>query len=686
MIVPMKKVCLVVQDKSRNDALLKLRDVGVIHLEKKDVPVDINSNAQKNKAKVEESIGLISEFKPPKKKKKLDPEDGKKANERRQKPEGLHRGRRAEDVFGTEEEEPFSLNAVRAASRPYLPDLMTGFGEQRKALKEIDISLSREVSRIEGWGDFDPAIINEINDYGIPAFLYEITVDVFERIDSNVQYIKVKSDKSVVRIVVFFQKLPGIIPFTLPQKRLSLYQKELEKHQSDLNEIEDKLRSFSNRKPALDKEMFNIEQELEFDTAVNSMNEVEMENKCEIYSSGYKLCWLTGFVPSDDLERVKKVAKENNWALSAYTPDPSDEPPTKLKGNPVVRMIHPLLSFLGTVPGYREFDISASYLVFFSIFFAMILGDAGYGLLLFTLSLCLGINAKLKGGSFPDVIKLLMLLTFCTVIWGAINGAWFAMPPEHLPFFLKAIILPPFNNMGPVVEFPSVLQNIFKLPAEIPVDEFKTRWYIQLLCFSLALVQLVWARGKRIFKLLPSLTAFAQLGTLIMMFGLYFLVLNMLLRVEFPSFALLFIIAGLVLNLIFAEQNGGNFFVNVGKGFGNAFQLFLKSVSCFADIISYIRLFAVGLAGAMIAQIFNGMAIPADGFGSFGLMFIIKLIVAVLILVVGHGLNLALTALSIIVHGVRLNLLEYAGNHLEMEWSGYSYNPFSLKKRKEKNI
>jgi V/A-type H+-transporting ATPase subunit I len=183
-------------------------------------------------------------------------------------------------------------------------------------------------------------------------------------------------------------------------------------------------------------------------------------------------------------------------------------------------------------------------------------------------------------------------------------------------------------------------------------------------------------------KLLPFLSAFAQLGSLFMMIGLYFLVINMFLEIILPGFALYFIIGGLVSNLIFGEQNGGNFFVNIGKGFANFIQIFLKAVGCFADIISYIRLFAVGLAGAIIAQVFNDMAI-GGGLGEFGVVFILRLIVAVLILGAGHALNLALTALSVIVHAVRLNLLEYAGNHLEMEWSGYLYNPFALKKKEK---
>jgi V/A-type H+-transporting ATPase subunit I len=672
----MKKVCLVVQEKLKDEALVKLRDVGVIHLEKKDTPQDNSSQTYRNKAKAEEALGLISEFKVPKKKKN-DKEGMKPGIERRAKPKGLHRGRRAADVFGTEYEEPFSLSAVRAAQRPYLPDLLVSLGEKRKALKEQDITLSREVNRIEGWGDFDPSIVEEINAYGIPVFLYELTPDVFLHLDKNIRFIKVKSEKSIVRILVLDEKIPGINSFVLPAKRLSLFKEELEEHKEDLLDIEDRLESFSDRRLALTKEMDDIEIDLEFESAVAGMK------KIEDIPEELGLCWLTGFVPKDDLDNVKEVAKENDWALSAYDPADDDSPPTKLANNPLVRIIHPLLSFLGTIPGYKEFDISPSYLFFFSIFFAMILGDAGYGMLILALAVLIGINNLKKSGTFPDVVKLLMLLAATTVIWGAINGAWFAIPRENLPFFLSALIIPPFNNIGPVVEFPLFLQNVFKLPEEVPYDIFKTRWNIQFLCFSLAVTQLVWGRGKRIMNTLPSLSAVAQFGTLIMMLGLYFLVLNMLLGIEFPPFALVLIITGVVFNLVFAEQNGGNFFVNMGKGFGNFFSLFLKTVSCFADIISYIRLFAVGLAGAMIAQIFNDMAMPVDGFGGFGLAFLLKLVTTVLILVIGHGLNLALTALSVIVHGVRLNLLEYAGNHLEMEWSGYLYKPFALKQKKE---
>ena len=141
MILPIKKVCLMVQENSCDDALKKLRKLGVLHLEKRNVPLDVNSNALRNKTKVEDAMGLIQDFKPPKKKKQpLDPFIGR---ERRKKPVGMHRGRRATDIFGTDTEAPYSVDAVRAPRRPYLPDLLNGFGDERRTLKEKDTLLNR---------------------------------------------------------------------------------------------------------------------------------------------------------------------------------------------------------------------------------------------------------------------------------------------------------------------------------------------------------------------------------------------------------------------------------------------------------------------------------------------------------------------------------------------------------------
>ena len=99
----------------------------------------------------------------------------------------------------------------------------------------------------------------------------------------------------------------------------------------------------------------------------------------------------------------------------------------------------------------------------------------------------------------------------------------------------------------------------------------------------------------------------------------------------------------------------------------------LTLVGCFVDVISYIRLFAVGMASLSVAQSFNDMAMRLD----FSKIWTIPFIA--LILLAGHGLNILLCALGILVHGVRLNTLEFS-THKEQEWSGSKYNPFKKSK------
>jgi V/A-type H+-transporting ATPase subunit I len=124
---------------------------------------------------------------------------------------------------------------------------------------------------------------------------------------------------------------------------------------------------------------------------------------------------------------------------------------------------------------------------------------------------------------------------------------------------------------------------------------------------------------------------------------------------------------------MFAGYEGGkNFFAALGKSVlasaANIVSVFLGVVNIFADIVSYIRLWAVGLAGLAISQTVNNMAGPMFG---KAIMFV----AGVSLLVFGHGLNIIMSVLSVIVHGVRLNVLEFS-SHLGMEWSGYKYEPF----------
>ena len=640
MIVPMKKVFLVVSDKDREESLFKLRELGVVHVAQKKVSSPVLSGLLDRKLEIEKSLRIL------------------KTVEARIKP----------------------VKANTSYPKPKSDDLASyvlQLDEMRKIQQDEIILLSKEKKRIEEWGDFNLADIGVLNQNGIYFRFYELPLKSIASLPEDVNYFVIRKDKSRVRIIVVNGEIVNETPFLPFEYSLSELDKLLLKKPERLKEIENEFLCIGQHKNILEDELETLRLKIEFESAKVGMGTLEGEESEAIIS------WISGYVPFETVEVLKKASAENGWALGFDDPSPGDTPPTLMRNNAVARLIRPLFSFLGTIPGYREYDISFSYLVFFSIFFAMILGDAAYGFIVMIAAIALAFKSKAKTGSFSDISKLFFLLSLCTIVWGSINGAWFSIPTEKLPLFLQGLIIPPFNKTGPLVEFPSFLQHIFKLPAEIPVDELKTRWCVQFLCFTIAVIQLVWARVKRIIRLLPSLSAIAQGGWFFVMLGFYFLVLSMLLKVGFPPFASWFMGVGVGAVLIFGEQNGGNFFKNIGKSFTGLFSLFLKVVGCFADIISYIRLFAVGLAGSMIGEIFYQLAIPSDGLGIFGLAFIVKLIMAAVILVLGHCLNLALTALSIIVHGVRLNLLEYAGNHLDMEWPGYAYNPFSGKAKEK---
>jgi V/A-type H+-transporting ATPase subunit I len=378
---------------------------------------------------------------------------------------------------------------------------------------------------------------------------------------------------------------------------------------------------------------------------------------------------------------VNRVAAENGWAVYAADPGPDDRPPTLTRNSKFVSLIKPLFDFIGTIPGYREFDVSPSYLIFFSIFFAMIYGDAAYGSIILVASAVIGLLIRRKTGKMPAALKLFCWLGFCTIIWGAINGAWFGITPA----VLKPLAIVSNSSFAALLNaVPGFFEKILHIPDSVLKTMDKSQWNVQFLCFCLAIVQLVYAHLKNIKRLVKGGTpgvAVAQFGWLVMMIGLYFLVLNMLLQVNFPHFALYLIIGGIVVYFIFANQAGGNPLVNVGKSFANFLPTFLNAVGSFADIISYIRLFAVGLAGTAIAQSFNALAGQVAGDFSGPVAAVIGRIAGmVVILIFGHSLNMLMNALSVIVHGIRLNLLEYAGNHLSMEWSGYSYKPFANQK------
>lgn len=624
MIVPMKKVSLVVLEKEKKQALEKLRKLKLVHVEDLTGKGENLSKLKSTYDMMERAFFLISDIKVKEK-----------------------------DVIQvslTKEE------AVEKASQ-FLELLSL-----KKNYEDLITGNTKEIERFSRWGDVDPADLRFLAEKGYFLFLYEIPAEYYSMIPETEKVLKVFSDKNLVRFILVSdngnvpQDLPSqAVLVTLPSKSTRLLREENEDYKSKIKAIERQIYSFSACKTGIEKNLKILEKEIEFENIYSGMDGEEGEGRL-------RLSWLTGFVPAKELKKVEMLAKQEKWGFLSDEPGEEDAVPTKLENNKVVSLIYPVSDFLGTVPGYREYDISGWFLLFFSLFFGMIFGDGGYGLLI-TLISVFAIIKNHKKNLQPFILLLILGLT--TTLWGMLTCNWFGVPPQSLPESLKPLLLKLDWNW---------ISNASSLPGDTVTQN------LQIFCFTIALVQLAVAHLKGIVRNIRSLKCLGEAGSLFMLMGIYYLVLNMVVSSErFPFDLVLFgdikassimfplIGVGFGLSFIFSNYEG-SVLKSVLESLKNIISVLLGVVNVFSDIVSYIRLWAVGLAGAAIANTVNEMAGPILG------GFVIFL--GILLLGFGHGLNMILNVLSVIVHGVRLNTLEFS-SHLGMTWSGFKYKPFS---------
>ena len=419
---------------------------------------------------------------------------------------------------------------------------------------------------------------------------------------------------------------------------------------------------------SIKKAVLAIEKEIEFETYATGMGD---ENLSPDSDRSISIAYFTGYIEAENLDKLKRTAENNSWGLLVQEPTEDDHVPTKLKNNKFVSLIYPLTDFLGTVPGYFEYDISGWFLAFILIFFGIIFGDGGYGLLICTLAAVPIIKSIITKKTISPTILLIGLFGLSTVLWGTLTCTWFGLSPEQLPGWLRSLSIPVISNV--------YADKLWALPWTSDGVGLTTAQNLQIFCFSLALIQLTVAHVKGAVRNKGSLKMLGDIGSILQLLGIYYLVLSLVVNAEVFSFglkigaipvgtvAIALIGIGFTLSFVFSNYNG-SIIKSILSSLTNIVSVLLGVVNVFSDIVSYIRLWAVGLAGAAISATVNELAGPLLG----NFMF---MILAIILLVFGHGLNMILNILSVIVHGIRLNTLEFS-SHLDMSWSGHKFKPF----------
>jgi len=600
MIVKMKKASIVMLDQYKTESLNGLKKIGVLHIQSKNSVSEELSSLKDQKNRMEKAYYLI-------------PSDGKVKT--------------AESITM---DEAFKIQDA----------ILSLTDETRVVRDEID-KLNREEAFLIPWGNFDPKDITDMRNSDISVKLFSLSPEDFKNLeDYPFRFVALKTKNQVLFAEVFIagsEPVHKVEEIPLPERSLEEIQASIQDKKDRLIEIEEELKTFHEKIGILHKGISILDEKLEFEQVKSDMGEEDED-----------LCYVSGFVPVTKIDLLKKTAAKNGWALLIQDPEEEDTVPTLVQYAKPIRMVKPIFRLLDTIPGYHEYDISFWFLLFFALFFAMIIGDAGYGAIFFIASIVLGIKRR----KFTPGVTLLFVLSICTLVWGAITGTWFGSE--------KIAEMKPFSS---VIIHPIASTN--------PMSGDTVKW----LCFIIGTVQISIAHIQNFIKRMPSLKAFSQLGWLSMVLGLFYLVLNLVIdakKYPLPDYAFYMILVGFIMVFLFGNQEKGvNFFKGILKGLGGLLTNFLDGIGAFSDIISYIRLFAVGLATVAIAQSFNAMAGNLAGgvVGTIGAAFILAF---------GHGLNLIMAMLSVVVHGIRLNMLEFSG-HLGMEWSGIKYEPFRTK-------
>ena len=631
MIVPMKKISLITLGNKKEETLKKLRKLGIVQIE-------ISEGFGEKLNCYKEQIALLE--------------------------------RAVFSVGKTKNTEQKTADTQKVLEIATQIDSLT---EEKSSCLAQRATLGSELERLKAWGDIEPDSISELQSKGLEISLYEMPKSEYESLSDSLKTVKIYANKSTVRFLLWDSgneakaSLSGY-RLALPNESTANMRQRIADLTQRAEEIDRQISSYGCYAESIKKAIDALGKEVEFETYATGMESEIISND---EANAVSVAYFNGFIEAERVDKLKETAKENSWGIFVEDPSEEDNVPTKLQNNKFVSLIYPLTDFLGTVPGYFEYDISGWFLAFILIFFGIIFGDGGYGLLISAIAAIPIVRSLVAKKPISPMFLLVGLFGLSTILWGTLTCTWFGLSPEQLPQWLKALSIPLISNV--------YADKIWSLPWTADGVGLTTAQNLQIFCFTLALIQLTIAHFKGAARNRKSIKILGDIGSILQLVGIYYLVLSLVVNAEVFSFGLIIggipvgtvaialIGVGFVMSFVFSNYEG-NVIKSILTSLTNIVSVLLGVVNVFSDIVSYIRLWAVGLAGAAISATVNELAGPLLG----NFMF---MILAIILLVFGHGLNMVLNILSVIVHGIRLNTLEFS-SHLDMSWSGHKFKPF----------
>ena len=508
--------------------------------------------------------------------------------------------------------------------------------EKQAQLQAAKVSLEKDIAYMDIWGEFSYANIRRLKKAGFDVTFFSCPTSKYEpKWGEEYNAFLVNNFQSVTYFVTVTKT--GT-PIDIDAERPKMPDRGLAKLHLAMEQLLDNIKVLNNQLKEYAAEQYNTLVELE----KNIQNEFNFSNTLvqTDREAGDKLMLLEGFVPTEEAPAMEVALEKEGYYFQELDIQDGDRVPIKLKNNKFNRLYEPITKMF-SLPNYTEFDPTPLFAPFFMLFFGLCFGDGGYGL--FVLLACSFFKRKVNP-DFKPYLTLFQYLGLAAIIVGTCTGSFFGIALADVPALSKV------------------------------KDYFVSSDNLMTFSIVIGLVQIIFGKTVAAFKMKAqkgvkySIAPFAWvfvITALALAFGLP--MLNLQLPETVKTVFIGIAVIGLVVAYLY-NSPGKNIFLNFGTGLWNTYNM---ASGLLGDTLSYIRLFAIGLTGAILGGVFNQLAVDMTE----GMNIVLRAVCMLLILLVGHAINIGLCTISSLVHPLRLIFVEYYKN-AEFEGGGKEYRPF----------
>ena len=559
-----------------------------------------------------------------------------------------------EYAFASDDAKPQPYTSGEEAFEKY-----TELRQQKAALQAEILRLEKYAEELKPWGEFDCETREKLQQQGIVLRYFQTQASVFDKSAEEwyaaYTIVEIFRDAAAVYFVVVAAPGEEIVIDAQEVKAPTMDSRTAD---AEADKCREELKALNVELSVCAASVEAIEQEL--DRKVRQLQNVKIKGTAAEAADG-ALVVMEGWAEEDKSAEVDKLLDEYSDVIYLKRDaEREDDTPVKLKNNRFARLFE-LIGAMYALPKYGTMDLTPFFAPFYMLFFAICLNDAGYGAILTLIGLVL--LKKSSGGFMKQAAWLTVFCGGATTLFGFYTGSLFGMSiPDMLGY--ESIAASPFLD-------------------------FQNQFFS--LALALGVVQILFGMLLNIClqtKLFGFTSTFGLLGWfIILLSGCLAVGLPMLneslviswFTASSPAFyAAMGVGAVLMLLLNNIKRNP---LINIGSGLWDAYN---NITGLLSDVLSYIRLFAIGLSGGVLAQVFNSLAMGLTGLDagieSFGVGTIFQIIGATAILLIGHGINLFMSAISSFVHPMRLTFVEFYKN-AGFEMTTRQFEPLTNEKK-----